>query len=75
MSTYGWPEISPDGTRVAFDGLGTIYVADIASGSVSEVGAGERAEAWFDDHTVIVDNANRPGGGTRPRWGRASAPR
>jgi Tol biopolymer transport system component len=50
-----WPEISPDGTRVAYsDESGTVFVLDIATGQIAEVGAGTQP-AWFDDDTLIVD--------------------
>ncbi len=53
-STYGWPEISPDGTRVAYDNIGTVYVIEIATGQTAAVGSGTQP-AWFDNDTLIVD--------------------
>jgi dipeptidyl aminopeptidase/acylaminoacyl peptidase len=49
-----WPEISPDGTRVAYDEAGTVYVVEIATGQITEVGSGTQP-AWFDNNTLIVD--------------------
>ena len=53
-STFGGPEISPDGTRVAYDDFGTVYVVEIATGQTTQVGGGTQP-AWFDDDTLIVD--------------------
>jgi dipeptidyl aminopeptidase/acylaminoacyl peptidase len=51
--TLAWPEISPDGTRVAYEDLGTVYVVDVATGTTDEITNGSQP-TWFDDHTLIV---------------------
>jgi Tol biopolymer transport system component len=48
-----WPEISPDGSRIAYQDGGSIYVVDVSSRESSRVAAGENAD-WLDDHTLIV---------------------
>ncbi len=51
--TYGWPQISPDGTRVAYEEDGTAYVVEITTGRITEVTNGE-APTWLNDGTLIV---------------------
>jgi Tol biopolymer transport system component len=48
-----WPEISPDGTRIAYQDGGSIYVVDVATAVSTKVAEGDNAE-WLDDHTLIV---------------------
>jgi Tol biopolymer transport system component len=50
-----WPRWSPDGARISYSDGGSIYVADVATGSATKVAEGSHAE-WFDDHTLIVGN-------------------
>jgi len=54
-SSWGiwWPEISPDGTRIAYQDGGSIYVVDVAKAVSTKVAEGDNAE-WLDDHTLIV---------------------
>jgi dipeptidyl aminopeptidase/acylaminoacyl peptidase len=48
-----WPTISPDGTRIAYQDGGSIYVVDVSTGESSKVTEGNTAE-WLDTHTLIV---------------------
>ncbi len=48
-----WPEISPDGTKIAYQDGGSIYVVDVSTGESSKVAEGDNAE-WLDDDTLIV---------------------
>jgi Tol biopolymer transport system component len=48
-----WPTVSPDGGRIAYQDGGSIFVLDIHTREVSEVGVGDTAE-WLDDDTLIV---------------------
>jgi hypothetical protein len=48
-----WPTMSPDGTGIAFQDLGSIYVVDVSSGESSVVAYAENAE-WLDADTLIV---------------------
>jgi hypothetical protein len=45
--------MSPDGTGIAFQDLGSIYVVDVSSGESSVVAYAENAE-WLDADTLIV---------------------
>jgi Tol biopolymer transport system component len=47
------PKMSPDGSRVAYQDGGSIYVVDVSTGEFSEVADGRMA-AWLDDDTLIV---------------------
>jgi Tol biopolymer transport system component len=47
------PKMSPDGSKIAYQDGGPIYVVDIATGESSEVAEGRMA-AWLDDDTLIV---------------------
>ncbi len=51
----GWLRWSPDLARISYSNGGSIYVVDVATGSVTKVAEGGHAE-WFDDHTLIVGN-------------------
>jgi Tol biopolymer transport system component len=48
-----WPEISPDGHRIAYQDGGSIYVVRVSTGESSRVAAGDNA-TWLDDDTLIV---------------------
>jgi Tol biopolymer transport system component len=52
-SSIWWPTISPDGTRIAYQDGGSIYVVDVLTGESSKVAGGNTAE-WLDTHTLIV---------------------
>jgi len=54
QGSIGWPRWSPDATRVSYStDDGSIYVLDVATGTVTKVAKGGHAE-WFDNHTLIV---------------------
>ncbi len=53
--TYWWPEISPDGTRVAYEEDQTVFVAEVATGRTTEVTTGQHS-GWFDDDTLILSD-------------------
>jgi Tol biopolymer transport system component len=48
-----WPEISPDGTRIAYQDGRSIYVVDVPTGRSMRVADGNNAE-WLDRETLIV---------------------
>ncbi|MGH2693917.1 MAG: TolB family protein [Actinomycetota bacterium] len=48
-----WPTMSPDRDSIAYQDGESIYVLDISTGEVSEVGIGGTAE-WLDNDTLIV---------------------
>jgi Tol biopolymer transport system component len=48
-----WPEISPDGSRIAYQDGGSIYVVRVSTGESSKVADGDSA-VWLDDNTLIV---------------------
>ena len=48
-----WPTMSPDGDSIAYQDGESIYVLDISTREVSEVGIGGTAE-WLDNDTLIV---------------------
>jgi basic membrane lipoprotein Med (substrate-binding protein (PBP1-ABC) superfamily)/DNA-binding SARP family transcriptional activator len=48
-----FPTISPDGSRIAYQDAGTIYVVDVSTGTSSAVAPGDTA-TWLDDDTLIV---------------------
>ncbi len=50
---YAWPEVSPDGTQVAYEDGGRAYVVNVASGRVIDLGPGVEP-TWVDNDTVIV---------------------
>ena len=54
-----WPEVSPDGARIAYQDGGSIYVVDRDSGESSKVAVGDNA-VWRDDHTLIISPVLRP---------------
>jgi len=47
------PKMSPDGSKIAYQGGGSIYVVDVSTGKASRVGVGRMA-AWVDNDTLIV---------------------
>jgi Tol biopolymer transport system component len=47
------PEVSPDGSKVAYVDGGSIYVVDVSTGRSTNVGTGSSA-AWLDNGTLIV---------------------
>lgn len=47
-----WPRWSPDGTRIAYEQEGGVYVIEVATGETSRVVAGSTPE-WLDAHTLI----------------------
>lgn len=47
------PKMSPDGSKIAYQDGGSIYVVDISTGESQEVAVGRMA-AWLDDDTLIV---------------------
>jgi Tol biopolymer transport system component len=48
-----WPTMSPDGSRIAYQDGGSIYVVDVSTGESSKVAEGATPE-WADDGTLIV---------------------
>jgi Tol biopolymer transport system component len=57
-SSIWWPTVSPDGTRIAYQDGGSIYlvhlpIPGVEGGEVTEVGKGGTAE-WLDNDTLIV---------------------
>lgn len=48
-----WPRWSPDGTRIAYEDGGQIYVVDVATGDADALADGGAPE-WLDDDTLIV---------------------
>jgi hypothetical protein len=48
-----WPAMSPDGSRIAYQDLGSIYVVELQTGERSAVATGGEAD-WLDDDTLIV---------------------
>jgi Tol biopolymer transport system component len=52
-----WPQISPDGTKLAFTALDKLYVRDLTSGAVTrlaEMNTGQFAPAWSPDSKWIA---------------------
>jgi Tol biopolymer transport system component len=47
------PEISPDGSKVAYSDGPSIFVVEVASGSTDEVSTGATAD-WLDDDTLVI---------------------
>jgi hypothetical protein len=52
----GWPRWSPDGTRIAYEQGGDVYVMDVASGRSILVTRGGRPE-WLDTETLVFARA------------------
>jgi Tol biopolymer transport system component len=50
------PTMSPDGSRIAYQDGGAIYVVEVSTGESSEVADGDTAE-WLDNDTLIVTPA------------------
>lgn len=48
-----WPRWSPDGTRIAYEDEGGVYVVDVSTGATSRVVTGGAPE-WLDDDALIV---------------------
>ncbi len=48
-----WPRWSPSGDRIAYGSDGLVYVLELASGAITEIGVGGKAE-WIDDHTLSI---------------------
>jgi Tol biopolymer transport system component len=49
------PTMSPDGSRIAYVGVGgSVEVVDVSTGESSKVADGETA-GWLDDDTLIVN--------------------
>jgi hypothetical protein len=46
--------MSPDGSRIAYQDGGSIYVVDVSTGEATKVADGEIAE-WLDDDRLIVN--------------------
>jgi Tol biopolymer transport system component len=51
--SIGYPTMSPNGSRIAYQDGGAIYVVDVSTGESSKVADAEIAE-WLDDDTLIV---------------------
>ena len=47
------PKMSPDGSKIAYQDGGSIYVVDVSTGEATAVAVGRMA-AWVDDGTLIV---------------------
>jgi Tol biopolymer transport system component len=56
-TNISWPRWSPDGTRIAYEDDGGVYVVDVGTGETSRVIDGGAPE-WLDDHTLIVDTGH-----------------
>jgi Tol biopolymer transport system component len=52
-TNISWPRWSPDGTRIAYEDDGGVYVVDVGTGEASRVIDGGAPE-WLDDDTLIV---------------------
>jgi len=52
---YSWPQVSPDGTMVAYHESSAIGVVDIATRDVSILDASSEEPAWYGNDTLIVD--------------------
>jgi hypothetical protein len=53
-SSIWWPTLSPDGTRIAYQDGGSIYVVSISDPDIKlKVAEGNTAE-WLDNDTLIV---------------------
>jgi Tol biopolymer transport system component len=48
-----WPTISPDGSKVAYEDGGSIYVIEFGGGEPRRVATGETAE-WVNSHSLII---------------------
>jgi Tol biopolymer transport system component len=49
-----WPEISPDGSRIAYQDGGSIYVVRVSTGESTKVAADGDNAVWLDADTLIV---------------------
>ena len=49
-----FPTMSPDGSRIAYQDGGSIYVVDVSTGESSKVADSYFNTAWLDDDTLIV---------------------
>ena len=52
------PKMSPDGSKIAYQDGGSIYVVDVSTGEPREVAPDGRMAAWRDDDTLIVAPEN-----------------
>jgi Tol biopolymer transport system component len=50
----GWPFVSPDGTRVAFERGKGIEIVDVATGEITKTDKFAEGFGWYDDETLIV---------------------
>ncbi|HYJ61200.1 MAG TPA: hypothetical protein VE032_07030 [Actinomycetota bacterium] len=53
---YTWPQVSPDGTTVAYGNAGDVEIVDVASGEVTSLDASGDGPAWYGNDTLIVDD-------------------
>jgi Tol biopolymer transport system component len=49
-----FPAMSPDGSRIAYQDGGSIYVVDVSTGESSKVADSYDNAAWLDNDTLIV---------------------
>lgn len=54
--TYSWPQVSPDGTMVAYRESGLdVGIVNIATGEFTILNASSEEPAWYGNDTLIVD--------------------
>ena len=54
---YEWPQVSPDGTMVAYGSCCPyVEVVDIATGAVTTLDASSEEPAWYGNDKLIVDD-------------------
>src|SRR3954453_4995751 len=66
--TYSWPQVSPDGTMVAYRESGLdVGIVNIATGEFTILNASSEEPAWYgndtltdDDHNIDVTTFSRP---------------
>lgn len=49
-----WPTMSPDGSRIAYEDGGSIYVVELMTGAASEVTTNGETAEWLDNDTLIL---------------------